>query len=101
MHRPGRPGWGLNVGLKTPFCKIFLGENPHMMLAGEDKGRRSSKYKGLRIGPWKMVTLYRSEVLRNLIDITQEYNIDILTLQEIHLTNYMAQRDSEGLQQGG
>ena len=38
------------------------------------------------IGTWNVRTLYRNGALRNLVDVFDEYSIDVLALQEIRWT---------------
>jgi hypothetical protein len=39
--------------------------------------------KGLRVGTWNMLSVYRSGSLQNLIQVTQDYRIDLLAVQEV------------------
>jgi hypothetical protein len=67
-----------------------------MMIAGQNIQRRSSKYNGLRVGSWNVLSLYRSGALKNLIGIVQEYNIDILAIQEIRWMGQSMLEKKEG-----
>jgi hypothetical protein len=42
------------------------------MLAGQNIRRRTSKYNGVRVGSWNVLSLYRSGALKNLIGMIQE-----------------------------
>jgi hypothetical protein len=49
-----------------------------------EHSKRPSKIKDLKVGTWNVLSLYtRSGVLRNLVEVTQEYGIDLLVLQEV------------------
>jgi hypothetical protein len=52
------------------------------MPAGRTQFRGPSKQKDLRLGTWKVLLLYRTGALRNLVDVLKTYEIDILAVQE-------------------
>ena len=54
-----------------------------MIQAGRIEYRRPGKNNCLRFGTWNVFTVYKIDALRNIINVAEEYGIQVLAVQEV------------------
>jgi hypothetical protein len=79
---PGPSCCELGVGLTTHPLKICLFVEILLKLETEPKQQRQPSKK-LRVGTRNVLSVPRSGALQNLIQVTQDYKIDLLAVQEV------------------